>query len=76
MNVSAKPWNTIPTTIINATGCIPRISPDIKLREAINRHYQHSHRHAKQRSPFSQKVGNKLNSKKYYQGINIGVPRR
>ena len=25
MNVSASPWKTIPTTIMKATGCIPRI---------------------------------------------------
>ena len=25
MNVSASPWKTIPTTIMKATGCIPKI---------------------------------------------------
>ncbi len=36
MNVSANPWNAIPTTIMNATGCIPSIvSASIKLPEAI-----------------------------------------
>ena len=38
INTSANPWNTIPTIIINATGCNPRISPPPNIfPEAIHK---------------------------------------